>query len=57
MKHILKCKSCGKFTLNEGCLCGGEAISPRPPKYSPQDPYGKYRREVKSVNLKEKGIL
>ncbi len=43
-----KCKSCGAYTLKDICpSCGGQAISPHPPKFSPQDPYGKYRRMLK----------
>lgn len=55
--HILKCKDCGKYTLKPKCPCGGEALSPIPAKYSPEDPYGKYRREAKRDILKEKGLL
>jgi rRNA maturation protein Nop10 len=35
----------------------GKTISPLPPKYSPEDLYGKYRREVKKKDLIEKGLL
>ena len=43
-----KCKSCGTYTLKDICPnCGGQAFSPHPPKFSPQDPYGKYRRMLK----------
>ena len=31
-------------------------ISPKPPKFSPQDKYGHYRREQKKPELKEKGL-
>lgn len=27
--------------------CGGEVVRPIPPRYSPVDKYGKYRRKVK----------
>ena len=37
--------------------CGKKALSPIPAKYSPEDPYGKYRREAKKDMLKEKGLL
>jgi len=47
MLHILKCKSCNKYTLHEKCSCGGTAVIVRPPKYSPDDPYAKYRRKAK----------
>jgi len=58
MKHILKCKSCQAYTINGKCpSCGGEAIKPVPPKYSPVDKYGGYRRRVKFSSLKEAGLL
>lgn len=57
MKHVLKCKSCSSYTLKSKCKCGGEVLRPIPPKYSPLDKYGKYRREVKVVKYKEGGLL
>lgn len=45
---LKKCKSCGAYTLKDVCpSCGGQVISPHPPKFSPLDPYGKYRRMLK----------
>jgi H/ACA ribonucleoprotein complex subunit 3 len=56
--HILKCKDCGTYTISDKCpSCKGDAVSPMPAKYSPEDPYGKYRREAKKEMLKEKGLL
>ena len=56
--HILKCKGCGTYSLSEKCpKCGGKAVSPLPAKYSPEDPYGRYRREAKKESLKEEGLL
>ncbi|WP_462272767.1 RNA-protein complex protein Nop10 [Methanohalophilus sp.] len=44
-KKILKCISCGEYTLQETCpKCGKKTIKPSPARYSPRDPYGKYRR-------------
>jgi H/ACA ribonucleoprotein complex subunit 3 len=58
MKHIFKCKSCHVYTINEKCpSCGEEAIKPVPPKYSPVDKYGGYRRRVKFSSLKKDGLL
>lgn len=54
---ILKCESCGKFMLDERCSCGGKAVSPLPPKFSPEDPYGDYRRRAKELERKEKGYF
>jgi len=57
MKHILKCKSCKKYTLSDKCECSGEAVTPIPPKYSPEDKYGEYRRRAKKESLEEKGLI
>ncbi|KXB03175.1 ribosome biogenesis protein [candidate division MSBL1 archaeon SCGC-AAA261F19] len=48
-----KCKVCGGYTLKESeCpKCGGELGTPHPPKFSPEDPYGKYRRRLKREAL------
>jgi len=52
------CKECNLFTLKEKCSkCGGKTQLPQPPKYSPDDHYGEYRRRVKEKELKEKGYL
>ena len=43
-----KCPVCGTYTFKEVCpKCGAKTIVPNPPKYSPIDKYGKYRRRVK----------
>ena len=57
MRHILKCMSCGDYTLKEKCKCGGKAVTPKPAKYTPEDKYGKYRREVKKDDLIKKELL
>jgi H/ACA ribonucleoprotein complex subunit 3 len=57
MKHILKCTGCGKYTMKEQCSCGGKAVTPKPPKYSPDDKYADYRRQAKKQGLAEKGLL
>ncbi len=47
-----KCKSCGIYTLSDTCPeCGGETSSPHPPKFSPEDPYGEYRRRLKKQEM------
>ena len=56
-KHIFRCKKCREYTMKEICSCSGKAISTRPAKYSPEDKYGKYRRETKRENLKKQGML
>ncbi len=49
MKHptLLKCPGCKSYALSEICACGSLRVSPRPPKYSPEDKYGRYRRLAK----------
>ncbi len=48
--NILKCPSCGSYGLSEQCPCGGTRISPKPPKWSPEDKYGAYRRKYKELH-------
>jgi H/ACA ribonucleoprotein complex subunit 3 len=49
MPHLYKCTKCNKYTLNQKTCpkCGGIVSDPKPPKYSPQDKYGDYRRKAK----------
>ena len=49
MTHLYKCSKCGQYTLEQKKCpeCGGPVSSPKPPKYSPQDKYGTYRRKAK----------
>lgn len=36
------------YTLGETCPdCGGEAVNSAPAPFSPEDPYGRYRRALK----------
>jgi len=45
---IRKCCDCGRYTLKIKCpVCGGRTIMSIPPKFSPEDPYGKYRRKLR----------
>ena len=46
---MMKCKKCGEYTLKQFACpkCGGELYTPKPPKYSPEDRYAKYRRAMK----------
>ncbi|MBR9699144.1 ribosome biogenesis protein [Candidatus Woesearchaeota archaeon] len=44
MKHIRKC-ICLTYTMKEQCpKCKKQTKIARPPKYSPEDKYAKYRR-------------
>lgn len=48
---LLRCTSCHDYTLHEACPhCGGKATPNRPAKYSPEDPYGEYRRRLKRLD-------
>ena len=49
MTHLYKCSKCNEYTLSqkEFPKCGGPVSDPKPPKYSPQDKYGAYRRKAK----------
>ncbi|TAL47536.1 RNA-protein complex protein Nop10 [archaeon] len=43
--RIRKCPKCNIYTFKDTCIkCKGPTSSPEPPKFSPQDKYGKYRR-------------
>gem|GEM_PF-563728 len=47
-----KCKSCGVYTFKEECPeCKGKTVNPHPAKFSPEDPYGKYRRKLKRKTM------
>jgi len=51
---IKRCDSCGVYTLKDTCpKCGAAAKSPHPPKFSPEDKYGKYRRVAKAKSKSE----
>lgn len=57
MKSILKCQSCGSYTMKETCKCGGKAVTPKPLKYSPADKYQIYRLKTKFEQRREKGLI
>lgn len=45
--QILRCQACQIYTLEHICPdCEAETMSPLPPRYSPEDHYGKYRRAL-----------
>ncbi len=50
---LRKCTACGRYTLREDACphCGAPVRSPHPPKFSPDDPYGEYRRRMKKETL------
>jgi len=48
------CPKCNTYTMEEICsVCKVPTVNPHPPKFSPEDKYGKYRRIIK----KESGVL
>ena len=49
MKKLRKCVDCGEYTLHES-HCSKPTKSAYPPKYSPADKYGEYRRKAKGVS-------
>jgi len=45
---IRKCPSCKEYTFKQACPnCNIESVNPNPPRFSPEDKYGKYRRQMK----------
>tara|TARA_B100000676_G_scaffold228602_1_gene226816 strand:- start:190 stop:342 length:153 start_codon:yes stop_codon:yes gene_type:complete len=45
---IFECKSCNIFTISKKCPdCSSATSNPLPPRYSPEDKYGKYRRMLR----------
>jgi len=55
-KHIMRCAVCHEYTLKD-THCNKKTISPKPPKYSPLDPYGKYRRMAKKDSREKEGLI
>ncbi len=49
-----RCRKCGRYTMRKDkCpYCGGELEVPHPPKYSPDDKYGRYRLIMKIMSGK-----
>ena len=44
---FFQCPECIIYTQNKICKnCNSTTINPLPPKYSPEDKYGKYRRKM-----------
>ncbi|MBI4392198.1 MAG: RNA-protein complex protein Nop10 [Euryarchaeota archaeon] len=45
-----KCRKCGIYTMKPACpSCGGNTGKPGPAKYSPEDRFGKYRRQLRRL--------
>lgn len=58
MKKILTCGSCSVYTMKQECpKCSKKTVEAKPPRFSLDDKYASYRREVKRKELEEKGLL
>ncbi|MGC9079401.1 MAG: RNA-protein complex protein Nop10 [Nanopusillaceae archaeon] len=58
MKEIRKCKNCKTYTFKEICpKCNNKTVRVIPPKFSPDDKWGDYRRKIKRKILYELGWL
>ncbi len=54
MSNLLYCDNCKEYTFDKICKkCKGKSISNNPPRFSPQDHYGKYRRKLKKIQKGE----
>ncbi len=54
MKLLKYCPRCKIYTLEDICpRCGQQTVVAHPPKFSPEDKYGEYRRKAK---LREMGL-
>jgi H/ACA ribonucleoprotein complex subunit 3 len=50
MSNLLYCKNCKIYTLDNVCkICKKVTICINPPKFSPEDHYGIYRRKLKKL--------
>ncbi|MEF8879575.1 MAG: nucleolar RNA-binding Nop10p family protein [Candidatus Thermoplasmatota archaeon] len=57
MVELFYCSNCEKYTLNKVCKkCERQTIKKKPPRYSPQDQYGEYRRKLKKLEKDKKKI-
>jgi len=53
---IKKCNYCKIYTLKDYCpKCGRPTGTISPPHFSPEDKYGKYRRELKKMEAEKNG--
>lgn len=51
VSNIRKCFSCNVYTLKAVCdACGKETGTPHPPRFSPDDRFGKYRRQLRELS-------
>ncbi|WP_340820453.1 RNA-protein complex protein Nop10 [Methanolobus sp. WCC4] len=51
-QKIYKCRKCDRYTLETVCKqCGSDTFRPQPARFSPKDPYGKYRRAARREGI------
>ena len=50
---LKKCAECNRYSIAPSIcpVCGGDLRVAAPPKFSPQDKYGKYRRMLLKTTL------
>jgi H/ACA ribonucleoprotein complex subunit 3 len=54
---IKYCPQCKAYTFKEKCpKCNSKTINQNPPKYSPEDKYGLWRRKIKMGQNGNKSI-
>lgn len=47
------CRTCRRYTLQPLCpVCNEATTTPHPARFSPEDPYGEYRRRLKRLDAK-----
>lgn len=52
--RMQRCAGCGSYTLSDQCpRCGARTAQPHPPRFSPEDRYGHYRRRLKKLAAEE----
>ncbi len=48
--NILVCPECRRYSMADTCSeCDTKTNTPHPSRFSPEDRYGKYRRELKAL--------
>ncbi len=53
-RKIRYCASCKRYTMSHTCPeCGKETLLAGPPKFSPEDRFGEYRRRAKIEQTKK----
>ncbi len=55
--ELYYCQTCEKYTMEQKCTtCNKPTSIPRPPKYTPDDKYTKYRAEIKIEQRRLQGL-